>query len=84
MKLISLTAMVVVAGVLAGPANAQQAAARVYSEAYRADPGLYTTLRSLDSIGQVIGRNTSVVLRTDAAPFRVLVDGPAGVGAAKP
>ena len=65
-------------------ANAQQAAARIYSEAYRGDPGLYTTLRSLDSIGQVIGRNTSVVLRTDAAPFRVLVDGPAGVGAAKP
>jgi membrane protease subunit HflC len=65
-------------------ANAQQAAARIYSEAYRGDPGLYTTLRSLDSIGQVIGRNTSVVLRTDAAPFRVLVDGPAGAGAAKP
>ena len=58
-------------------ASAQQAAARIYSEAYRADPTLYTTLRSLDAIDKVVGRNTSIVLRTDAAPFRVLVDGPA-------
>ena len=61
-------------------ADAQQAAARIYAKAYQTDPGLYTTLRSLDSMNQVIGRNTSVVLRTDAAPFRVLVDGPAGAG----
>jgi modulator of FtsH protease HflC len=62
-------------------ASAQQAAARIYSEAYRADPTLYTTLRSLDAIDKVVGRNTSVVLRTDAAPFRVLVEGPgAGEG----
>ena len=27
-----------------------------------------------------LGRNSSLVLRTDAAPFRVLVDGPAGAG----
>jgi membrane protease subunit HflC len=65
-------------------ANAQQAATRIYSEAYRADPGLYTTLRSLDSIRQVVGRNTSMVLRTDAAPFRILVDGPAAAGALSP
>ena len=65
-------------------ADAQQAAARIYGKAYQADPGLYTTLRSLDAIDQVIGRNTSVILRTDAAPFRVLVDGPAGAGASGP
>jgi membrane protease subunit HflC len=59
-------------------ANAQQAASRIYADAYRADPGLYTTLRSLDSISKVVGRNTSLVLRTDAAPFRVLVDGISG------
>ena len=57
-------------------ADAEQAAARIYGKAYQADPGLYTTLRSLDTINQVIGRNTSLILRTDAAPFRVLVDGP--------
>ncbi len=61
-------------------ADAQQAAAHIYAKAYQTDPGLYSTLRSLDALGQVIGRNTSLVLRTDAAPFRVLVDGPAGTG----
>ncbi|HUN24988.1 MAG TPA: SPFH domain-containing protein [Steroidobacteraceae bacterium] len=63
-------------------ADAEQAAARIYAKAYRSDPGLYTTLRSLDALSEMVGRNTSVVLRTDAAPFRVLVDGP--VGAALP
>ena len=60
-------------------ADAQQAAARIYGDAYMADPGLYTTLRSLDTLSQVVNRNTSLVLRTDAAPFRMLVDGPATV-----
>lgn len=64
-------------------ADAQQAASRIYAKAYQSDPGLYTTLRSLDAISQVVGRNTSLVLRTDAAPFRVLVDGPAGAGASR-
>jgi membrane protease subunit HflC len=62
-------------------ADAQQAAARIYAKAYQSDPGLYTTLRSLDALTQVLGRNSSLVLRTDAAPFRVLVDGPAGKSA---
>ncbi|HEX3836046.1 MAG TPA: SPFH domain-containing protein [Steroidobacteraceae bacterium] len=62
-------------------ADAQQAAARIYAKAYQGDPGLYTTLRSLDSLGQILGRNSSLILRTDAAPFRVLVEGPSGVGA---
>ena len=65
-------------------ADAQQAAARIYVKAYQSDPGLYTTLRSLDALTQVLGRNSSLVLRTDAAPFRVLVDGPAGAGKAAP
>jgi modulator of FtsH protease HflC len=63
-------------------ADAQQAAARIYAKAYESDPGLYNTLRSLDALDQVIGRNTSLVLRTDAAPFRILVDGPAGTSSA--
>jgi modulator of FtsH protease HflC len=59
-------------------ADAEQSAARIYAAAYRTDPGLYTTLRSLDSLDQVLGRNTSLILRTDAAPFRVLTAGPLG------
>jgi membrane protease subunit HflC len=62
-------------------ADAQQAAARIYAKAYQSDPGLYSTLRSLDSLSQILGRNSSLILRTDAAPFRVLVDGPAGSAA---
>ena len=61
-------------------ADAQQAAARIYAKAYQSDPGLYSTLRSLDALSSILGRNSSLVLRTDAAPFRVLVDGPAGTG----
>jgi modulator of FtsH protease HflC len=64
-------------------ADAQQAAARIYAKSYQADPGLYSTLRSLDSLTQILGRNSSLILRTDAAPFRVLVDGPAGSGSSK-
>jgi membrane protease subunit HflC len=51
-------------------------AADIYGQAYSGDPGLYTLLRSLDTLDQVIGNNTRLILRTDAAPFRVLVDGP--------
>ncbi len=61
-------------------ADAQQAAAKIYAKAYQNDPGLYSTLRSLDALSQILGRNSSLVLRTDAAPFRVLVDGPGGAG----
>ncbi|MGH8219871.1 MAG: protease modulator HflC [Steroidobacteraceae bacterium] len=59
-------------------ADAEQKAAGVYAKAYESDPGLYTTLRSLDSISQMVGRNTSIVLPTDAVPFKVLVNGPEG------
>ncbi|HEU0095546.1 MAG TPA: hypothetical protein VFQ52_03770, partial [Rhizomicrobium sp.] len=51
-------------------------AAAIYKKAYTADPQLYMMLRSLDSLNTIINSNTSVVLRTDAAPFRALVDGP--------
>jgi membrane protease subunit HflC len=57
-------------------ADAEVQAANIYAKAYRADPSLYTTLRSLDAMGKIVGPNTSIVLRTDAAPFRVLSSGP--------
>ncbi len=58
-------------------ADAEASAAAIYAKAYRADPGLYTTLRSLDAMGKIVGSNTSIVLRTDSAPFKVLSGGPA-------
>jgi modulator of FtsH protease HflC len=60
-------------------ADSQQAAARIYQHAYQSDPTLYETLRSLDTIDQVVSHSTNIIMRTDAAPFRVLVDGPPGV-----
>jgi membrane protease subunit HflC len=62
-------------------ANAEQAAAKIHADAYRGDPGLYNMLRSLDTVSKVVGRSSSMVLRTDAAPFRALVTGVPGAGA---
>ena len=58
-------------------------AAGIYKNAYAADPQLYTMLRSLDSLNSIVGANTTLILRTDAAPFRALVEGPAAPAAGK-
>jgi len=57
-------------------ANAKREAAEIYAKAYAADPSLYLLLRSLDTLAQVVGTNTRVLLRTDAAPFNLLIQGP--------
>jgi membrane protease subunit HflC len=57
-------------------AQSREKAAQIYAQAYNADPQLYTMLRSLDTVSAVVGPKTRLVLRTDAAPFHVLVEGP--------
>ncbi|HVT34224.1 MAG TPA: protease modulator HflC [Nevskiaceae bacterium] len=57
-------------------AKARVEAADIYGKAYAGNRELYTLLRSLDTLDAVLGDNTRLILRTDAAPFRVLVDGP--------
>ncbi len=57
-------------------AQARVEAARIYGKAYAGSPQLYNPLRSLDTLGTIVNGDTRLVLRTDAAPFRVLVDGP--------
>ena len=57
-------------------AKSRLEAADVYGQAYNSAPELYKLLRSLDTLDTVVGQNTRLILRTDAAPFRVLVDGP--------
>ena len=57
-------------------AAARQEAAAIQARAYTADPALYSLLRSMDTLGSVVGANTRVILRTDAAPFNLLVQGP--------
>jgi modulator of FtsH protease HflC len=59
-------------------AKSRVQAADIYARAYAADPSLYTLLRSFDTLDSVIGPNTRLILRTDAAPFRGFVEGPGG------
>jgi membrane protease subunit HflC len=59
-------------------AKSRQEAARIYAGSYARDPQLYMLLRSLDTVGEVVGPHTRLILRTDAAPFNVLVQGPPG------
>ncbi len=61
-------------------AASRKEAAQVQARAYQADPGLYALLRSMDTLGSVVGPNTRMVLRTDAAPFNMLIQGPPGLG----
>lgn len=65
-------------------AASRQEAARVQARAYQADPGLYALLRSMDTLGSVVGPNTRMVLRTDAAPFNMLIQGPPGTALSGP
>jgi len=57
-------------------AEARQQAAEIYANAYRTNPELYTMLRSFDTLEHIVGGNTRLILRTDAPPFRVFVEGP--------
>jgi membrane protease subunit HflC len=61
-------------------AKSRIAAADIYKKAYTSDPQLYTMLRSLDSLGTVVGSGTTLILRTDAAPFKALSEGPVAAG----
>jgi membrane protease subunit HflC len=57
-------------------AKGREKAAAIHAAAYAVDPQLYTLLRSLDTLGATVGPKTRVILRTDAEPFRALVEGP--------
>jgi modulator of FtsH protease HflC len=59
-------------------ARARLEAAEIYAKAFNENPDLYTLLRSLDTLDSIVGNNVRLILRTDAAPFRMLVEGPTG------
>ena len=52
--------------------EAEAEAARIYASAHNVDPELYRFLRSLETIDQVVGPQTTFILRTDSEPFRLL------------
>lgn len=56
--------------------RAEADAARIYAAAHGQDVGFYSFLRELQSLRTVVDRNTTLVLDTDSAPFRLLKDGP--------
>ncbi len=64
-------------------AKSRREAADIQAHAYGADPELYMMLRSLDTLSNMVGPGTRLVLRTDAAPFNMLVQGPP-ISPAKP
>ena len=57
-------------------AKSRVEAAAIYGRAHSGSPQLYTLLRSLDTLGTIVNPETKLILRTDAAPFRALVEGP--------
>ena len=57
-------------------AQSRKDAAAIYGNTYAGNPRLYTMLRSLDTLDTVVSANTNLILRTDAAPFQALVQGP--------
>jgi membrane protease subunit HflC len=60
-------------------AQSRVEAAGIYGKAYAGSPQLYNLLRSLDTLGTIVSPGTKLILRTDAAPFRALVEGPPSV-----
>lgn len=52
--------------------EAEAEAARIYADAHRTDPDLYRFVRSLEALDDVVGKDTTVILRTDSPPFRML------------
>ena len=60
-------------------AQSKLQAAKVYGHAYASAPELYSLLRSIDTLSTIITPGSKIILRTDAAPFRALVDGPPAI-----
>lgn len=72
-RILQAQAQVQAAGI---EAQSQAQAADIYGKAYASSPELYSLLRQLDALSGVVNSSTRLVLRTDAAPFHLLVDGP--------
>jgi modulator of FtsH protease HflC len=62
-------------------AQSRVQSAAIYGRAYGGSPQLYNMLRSLDTLSTIVNPGTKLILRTDAAPFRALVDGPTSLAA---
>jgi membrane protease subunit HflC len=52
--------------------EAENEAAKVYADAQRRAPQFYSFLRRLESVKKILGAKTTIIFRTDSAPFNVL------------
>lgn len=64
-------------------AQSRVQAAAIYGRAYNGAPQLYNLMRSLDTLSTIVSPSTRLILRTDAAPFRALIDAPPQLEAVK-
>lgn len=55
--------------------EAEAEAARIYSDAYSADPELFTFVRRLESLEELVDEDTTLILQTDRSPFDLLIEG---------
>ena len=53
---------------------AEAEAARIYADAHSLDPDFYRFLRQLQALETLLGAGSTVILRTDSAPFGLLKD----------
>ena len=52
--------------------EAELEAARVYADAQKSNPTFYSFLRKLDSLEKILGQNSTLIFKTDSAPFDAL------------
>lgn len=52
--------------------DAEAEAATIYAKAHRADPEFYAYLRQLESLEKVLGKDATVIMRTDSEPFQLI------------
>lgn len=70
--------------------EAERAAAEIYAKAHRTDPDFYRYWRSLEALKKTLGKEATVVLRTDQGFFDLLTNSPEsprtneGIGPSEP
>ena len=57
-------------------ASAIEQSNRIYADVHREDPALYRFKRSLDSLANIVGNQTRIVIQADTAPFEAITDVP--------
>ncbi|MEM1277317.1 MAG: SPFH domain-containing protein [Pseudomonadota bacterium] len=57
-------------------AGAIEEANQIYADVFREDPELYRFKRSLDSLETIVGNQTRIIIRSNAAPFEAITNVP--------